>query len=151
MQKQFTQEGFDKLKKELEELKAQRIEIADRLKKAVAYGDLSENADYQQAKEDQSFLEGKILEIEETLKIAQVVETVKGGSIVGIGSTVEIESSKGKKETYTIVGSQEANLLENKISTESPLGKELFGKITGSEITVNAPGGKIKYKIIKIK
>ena len=80
-----------------------------------------------------------------------MVETVKGVSNIGIGSTVEVESSKGKKETYTIVGSQEANLLENKISTESPLGKELFGKISGSEITVNAPGGKLKYKIIKIK
>ncbi len=151
MQKQFTKEGYEKLKKELEELKGQRIEIANRLKRAVSYGDLSENADYQQAKEDQSFLEGKIMEIEETLKIATVVELTKGNDFIGIGSTVEIENSKGKKETYTIVGSQEANLLENKISTESPLGKELFGKLAGSEITINAPSGKIKYKILKIK
>ena len=150
MQKQFTKEGFEKLKKELEDLKGQRIEIAARLKKAVSYGDLSENADYQQAKEDQSFLEGKILVLEEMVKTAQIVEIAKG-DIIGIGSTVDIENSKGKKETYTIVGSQEANLLEGKISTESPLGKELFGKMAGHEITVNTPAGKAKYKILKVK
>lgn len=150
MQKQFTKEGFEKLKKELEDLKTQRIEIAARLKKAVSYGDLSENADYQQAKEDQSFLEGKIMELEEMVKTAQIVEVAKG-DIIGIGSTVDIENSKGKKETYTIVGSQEANLLEGKISTESPLGKELFNKMAGHEITVNTPAGKAKYKILKVK
>jgi len=150
MIKQLTPEGFEKLKKELEELKAQRKEIAARLKKAVSYGDLSENADYHQAKEDQGFLEGKIVELEDVLRNAQVIE--KGEGIKGtiqIGSSVFLENKKGE-EKITIVGAEEAAPMEGKISVESPLGKALMGKRKGDEVEINTPKGAIKYKVVKI-
>lgn len=149
MTKYLSKEGLEKLNKELEDLKAQRKDIADRLKKAVSYGDLSENADYAQAKEDQSFLEGKILEIEEILRNAEVLKDAKGG-MIGLGSKVEVENKKGKEE-YTIVGANEADLLEGKISIESPLGKELMNHMKGDEIEISTPGGKEKYKINKVQ
>ncbi len=149
MTKYLSKEGLEKLEKELEDLKSQRKDIAARLKKAVSYGDLSENADYSQAKDDQSFLEGKILETEELLRTAEVLEHAKGG-MIGMGSEVEVQCD-GDKEKYTIVGSQEANLLENKISVESPLGKELMNQMEGGEIIVSTPEGKKKYKILKVK
>lgn len=150
MIKQLTPEGFEKLKKELEELKAQRKEIAARLKKAVSYGDLSENADYHQAKEDQGFLEGKIVELEDVLRNAQVIE--KGEGIKGtiqIGSSVFLENKKGE-EKITIVGAEEAAPMEGKISVESPLGKALMGKRKGDEVEINTPKGAIKYKVVRI-
>lgn len=150
MIKQLTPEGFEKLKKELEGLKAQRKEIAARLKKAVSYGDLSENADYHQAKEDQGFLEGKIVELEDVLRNAQVIE--KGEGIKGtiqIGSNAVLENKKGE-EHITIVGAEEAAPMEGKISVESPLGKALMGKRKGDEVEINTPKGAIKYKVVKI-
>lgn len=151
MSKILTQEGFDNLKKELEELKGQRKDIALRLKKAVSYGDLSENADYQQAKEDQSFLEGKIVEIEEILKNAEIVKATGGKGMVQIGSTVTIEGNR-RTDSYKIVGAEESNPVEGKISIESPMAKELMGKIVGAEFELLTPSGKkVSYKITKIE
>lgn len=151
MSKILTQEGFDNLKKELEELKGQRKDIALRLKKAVSYGDLSENADYQQAKEDQSFLEGKIVEIEEILKNAEIVKATGGKGMVQIGSTVTVEGNR-RTDAYKIVGAEESNPVEGKISIESPMAKELMGKIVGAEFELLTPSGKkVSYKITKIE
>lgn len=154
MTKQLTKEGFEKLKKELEELKGQRVEIANRLKKAISYGDLSENADYHQAKEDQSFLEGRIVDLEEILRNAVIIEKMEGdkGS-VQIGTKVTVQRTKPKAdgtETYFIVGAAEANMAEGKVSLESPLGKALMGKRKGDVAEFNAPKGKIEYEIKKI-
>lgn len=151
MTKQLTQEGYDKLKKELEELKAERVDIADRLKKAISYGDLSENADYHQAKEDQSFLEGRIVDIEAILRNAVIIKK-NGGSKgeVQIGTTVTVES-RGSKDNFILVGAAEANIMEGKISIESPLGKALIGKKEGEEAQFKMPNGRaVHYKIIKI-
>ncbi len=150
MIKQLTHEGFEKLKKELEELKAQRKDIAARLKKAVSYGDLSENADYHQAKEDQGFLEGKIVELEDVLRNAQIVEKGEGmKGTVQIGSILILENKKGE-ENITIVGAEEAAPMEGKISLESPLGKALMGRRKGDEVEITTPKGSVKYKIVKI-
>jgi len=151
MNKILTQEGFDNLKKELEELKGQRKDIALRLKKAVSYGDLSENADYQQAKEDQSFLEGKIVEIEEILKNAQIVKASGGKGIAQIGSTVTVEGNR-RIDAYKIVGAEESDPVQGKISIESPMARELMGKIVGAEFELLTPSGKkVSYKITKIE
>ncbi len=151
MSKILTQEGFDNLKKELEELKGQRKDIALRLKKAVSYGDLSENADYQQAKEDQSFLEGKIVEIEDILKNAEIVKATGGKGMVQIGSTVTVDGNR-RTDSYKIVGAEESNPVEGKISIESPMAKELMGKAVGAEFELLTPSGKkVSYKITKIE
>ncbi|MFC1789390.1 transcription elongation factor GreA [Patescibacteria group bacterium] len=149
MNKYLTLEGLEKLKKELEYLKKDgRKKIAERLKNAISFGDLSENADYEEAKEAQGFLEGRILELKEIIASAKIIEKGKSSNI-SIGSTVLL-SSKGIKEKYQIVGSEEADILSGKISYQSPLGKVIFGKKKGESVIAKTPGGNIKYQILEI-
>ncbi len=152
MNQQFlTKEGLKKIKEELAELKnVKRPQLIERIKNAKELGDLSENADYQSAKEEQAFMEGKILELENLIKNAIVVEKHKNGGIVEIGSQVKIETN-GKTFEYTITGSNEADPLAGKISNESPLGMEMLGKKKGDEFVLKTPNGEIKYKILEVK
>ena len=148
-----TKEGLKNLQDELEELETtRRKEIAVRLKEAIAFGDLSENSEYQDAKGEQAFVEGRIAELREKIKRAKII-TGKHGTTVKIGSTVTIQNltDKDPPETYTITGSTEANPLENKISNESPIGAALLEKLEGDEVKIQAPAGVFKYKILKVK
>lgn len=146
----ISQEGLDQLKRELEEFKQKRHEIAKRLEEAKALGDLSENAEYQEAREDQAFNEGKIVELEQTLKDAVVISKNVKKDIVRVGATVKVKSDNGT-QTFCIVGSEEANPVEGKISNESPLGKSFLGRRAGEAIEAETPRGKIKYKILAIE
>lgn len=144
-------EGVEALKKELQGLKTkERQEIAKRLQEAKDLGDLSENAEYFEAKEAQSLNETRIAELESLLKNAVVIETPVEEGVVSIGSIIEVKSKNGN-ETFTIVGSAEAKPQEGKISNESPLGRAFLGQKVGSEVEVKIPGGLVKYKITKIE
>jgi len=147
----LSSEGIETLKKELQELKTKkRQEIAKRLQEAKDLGDLSENAEYFEAKEAQSLNEGRIAELEELLKNAVVIKTSSAEDVVVIGSTIETKSNSNT-EVFRIVGSAEAKPQEGKISNESPLGRAFLGKRAGDEIEIKTPGGAVKYKIIKIE
>jgi len=150
MSKFITQQGLQKLKEELEYLKTtKQKEISERLRRAIAHGDLSENFDYADAKEQQAMLLAKIAELEGQIREAKVVsETTKLGR-VQIGSTVQVESS-GTKLTFKIVAANEANPLEGKISDESPIGSALLGKKEGQKAKGETPDGPTEYKILKI-
>lgn len=150
MTKYITKEGLEKLKKELEYLKTtKQKEISERLRKAIAFGDLSENFDYADAKDEQAMLLAKIAELEGQIREAIVVsETAKSGR-VQVGSRVEVESSGGKL-TFTIVTVNEANPLEGKISLESPIGACLLGKKVGDKCAATLPAGPTDYKILSI-
>jgi len=151
MTKYLTFKGLEKFKKELNYLKTvKRKEIAERLKHAASFGDLSENFAYQQTKEDQSFLEGKILELEKIVNQAKVIEKKKQNGRVQIGSIVLV-ASNNQKEKFQIVEPEEINLQEMKISYQSPLGKALFGKSVGAKVKIETSEGKIEYKILKIE
>ena len=142
----LTAEGLQALKEELHELTtAKRGEIAERLKEAKADGDLSENAMYDAARDEQSFVEGRISEIEHILKHATMISN-KATGMVALGSKVHVELEQGEQE-YIIVGSTEANPDEGKISDQSPIGKALLGRKKGDEVEVQVPSGKIVYKI----
>jgi transcription elongation factor GreA len=142
----LTAGGLKALKDELHELMTnKRGEIAERLKEAKADGDLSENAMYDAARDEQSFVEGRISEIEHILKHAAVISN-KGNGQVSLGSKVQVELEEGEQE-YVIVGSTEANPDEGKISDQSPIGKALIGKKAGDEVEVEVPSGKIVYRI----
>lgn len=146
----LTSEGMETLKAELQELStSKRAEIALRLKEAKADGDLSENAMWDSAREEQGFIEGRISEIEHILKHASLISS-SGKSTVGLGSTVHVELAGGAQK-YTIVGSTEANPDQGKISEESLVGKALIGKKAGDEIAVNVPSGTLTYKISKVE
>ena len=148
---QFTQEGFDNLKTEYDELiNTKRAKAVSRLALARSMGDLSENSEYTAAKEELSFVEGRIQELEELMKNAVVADsknTAKGR--IDIGCKVQVEKN-GQKEEYTIVGEFEANPLEKKLSHTSPIGKALIGKKKGDSIAVEVPVGKLVYKIIEV-
>lgn len=147
----LSNEGVNNLKNELNELKTKkRQEIAKRLQEAKDLGDLSENAEYFEAKEAQSFNENRIAELTELLKNAVVIEPSNEESTVRVGSTIELKSNVGI-ERFNIVGSAEAKPQEGKVSNESPLGKMLLGKKIGDEIEIKTPNGGAKYKIIKIE
>ncbi len=149
MKSYVTRERLEELKEELEHFKKDaRQEIAERLRRAKEYGDLSENSEYIDAKDAQSQLEEKIAELEETIRTAVVIKKDKNG-VVSIGSTVEVEKN-GKKVKYTIVGSEEADPAKFLISNESPLGRGFLGKRSGDAIEVETPSGSVKYKILKI-
>ena len=153
MARYLTKEGFEELKKELEYLKTtKRKEIAEKIKHAASFGDLKENFAYHQAKEDQAFLQGKILELEAIIRDAKIIEKVKEGNQdrVQVGSVVTL-SSNGNKQRFQIVGPEEANPMKEKISLASPLGKSVLGKAISEMVSVETPGGKMKYKIIKIE
>ena len=147
-----TREGYNKLEQELENLRTvKRKEVADKIKVARGYGDLSENAEYDAAKEEQSKNESRINEIRQILSMATVVEDQGHALTVSIGTTVELEDEKGKRSTFSIVGTTETNSLEHRISVESPVGKALVGHEKGDKIEVVAPSGKTrKYTITGI-
>ena len=149
---QLTREGLEELKAELSELKTIKLPlIIDRVAKARAHGDLSENAEYSSAKEDQSFVETRISEIEDVLERAEVVTQTKSQTIVGIGSTVKVQQKgKKKKKTFNIVGEFESDPAAGKISSASPLGLALMGKKKGDSAKFQAPGGEVEYKILDI-
>ncbi|MDI6717528.1 MAG: transcription elongation factor GreA [Patescibacteria group bacterium] len=147
----LTKEKFEEFKKILEQLKTEgRMEIADRLKKAKEYGDLSENAEYSEAKEAQSNIENKIIEIENIIRNSVIIKKSAGGATVEIGATVKVEKN-GNEFEYTITGSNEADPEKNLISNESPLGRAFLGKKVGEKIEVETPKGKQIYKILEIK
>ena len=148
----LTQEGADRLKTELDELKGpKREELAKRLRSAIQMGDLSENADYHKAKEDQSFLEGRIQELEYILSNVVLIEKSSNKDEVSIGSHVTIQEEDFPPETYHLVGSTEADPKNGKISHESPIGKALIGHNVGDVVQTETPGGTIEIKIIKIE
>lgn len=146
----LTQEGLAKLNEELKYLiNDKRKEVIERIREAAAHGDLSENADYAQAREEQSFIEGRIQEIEDMVKNAEIITASTQHNNVAIGSTVTVNVN-GADKTYTIVGSNEANPLEGRISNESMVGKALLGKKIGDMVTITAPAGDMEYKITAI-
>jgi transcription elongation factor GreA len=148
----LTPEGEVKLKAELEELKGpRRNELAARLRSAIQMGDLSENADYHKAKEDQAFLEGRIQEIESILRNSAIIEKSVDKGVVSIGDVVTIQEEGYDPETYHLVGPAEADPSSGRISHESPIGSALMDKKVGDIVEADAPGGKIKFKIIKIE
>lgn len=149
----ITEDGLSKLKNELEVLKTQgRADIAEKIKVARGYGDLSENSEYDEAKNEQAKIEARIAEIEIMLKNVEIIEDVKGkAKTVVIGVKVKALDMEFDEECeYRVVGSTEANPLEGKISDESPLGKALLGKKIGDEVIVDAPAGELKFKILEI-
>ena len=150
----MTQAGKEKLEQELEQLKTvKRKEVVERIKIARSFGDLSENSEYDSAKEEQAFVEGRITTIENMIRNAKIIGSEELSSdTVSLGSSVTfVELPNGDEETYTIVGSAEADPFEGKISNDSPIAKSLLGRKIGDEVTVQTPGGEMKVKITSIK
>lgn len=146
----LTKEGLEKLQQELKNLvEVKRPEVANRIKAAREMGDISENAEYDSARQEQSFVEGRISELEDIIKNAKVTDKAAGDKVV-VGSKVTVHID-GDEETFHIVGAYEANPIEKKISHESPLGSTLLGKKIGEKIEVEAPVGKLTYTILKIE
>jgi transcription elongation factor GreA len=145
---QITEAGKKELEKELDELKGRRGAIADKIADARDYGDLSENAEYDSAREEQGLVESRIAEIEEVLLNASIIATTKSSS-VKLGSKVELKLGK-KSVTYHVVGPVEADPLEGKISNESPIGLALMGKKIGDIAMITTPKGDIKYEVVKV-
>lgn len=151
MSEYISPEGLEKLKTELAELKTvKRREIAERLESAKALGDLAENAEYQEAKEAESLNEARIQEMQEILRDIVVIQKPIDSKNVQIGSTIEVASSHGN-ETFTIVGSEEADPLAGRISNESPMGRAFLGRAAGESVSIKTPGGNDTYKILKIR
>lgn len=151
MSRIYTQEGIEKLQNELEERKGGlRQGIAAAIKEAKEQGDLSENAEYSDAKAQQNENESRILELEALLKDAVVSKKYKPSDVATIGSTIQVKMS-GKEMTFFMVGSNEADPSQGKISIESPLGKEFVGKKAGEKVELQAPAGKLKYEIVSVK
>jgi transcription elongation factor GreA len=148
----LTPEGLSKLKDELEYLSNdKRREVAERIKEAREFGDISENSEYDDAKNEQAMLEARIATLEEKLRSAQVIDSTElGTDVVHVGSVVHVKDEDGKSQKYTIVGSAEANPREYRLSNESPVGKALVGRKRGEEVTVTTPRGERKLKITKI-
>jgi transcription elongation factor GreA len=149
----LTAEKFEELKKELDHLKTvRRKEVAESLEYARSLGDLSENAEYQEARDMQAAIEERIGYLEKTIKEAKIVAHEKKGGVIGLGSVVTIEKDKEKvSRVYTIVGSDEANIHEKKLSYLSPLGEALMGKTKGDDFIFETPAGKQKYKVLKVE
>jgi transcription elongation factor GreA len=146
---QITEDGKKELEAELTVLKGRRGEIADKIAEARDYGDLSENAEYDAAREDQGLVESRIAEIEDILLNAEIIKAGKG-SKVALGSKVELKTGK-KTVTYTVVGPVEADPLEGKISNESPIGEALMGKKVNETVAIITPKGEITYEIVSIR
>ena len=142
---QITDSGRKELEKELAELKSRRGEIAEKIAEARSFGDLSENAEYDAAREEQGLLETRVIEIEDILQHASIIKSADA-TVVGLGSAVELRNSD-KTVTYTVVGPVEADPMEGKISDESPIGQALMGKKVGDEVTISTPKGEIVYTI----
>lgn len=147
----LTQEGLVRLQQELEQLKGpRRRELAKRLRSAIQMGDLSENADYHKAKEDQAFLEGHILELEHLIRNAVIIEKNPAAEAVTLGHHVTIQEGDSPPEKYHLVGAKEADPRNGKISNESPMGKALADRRVGDVVEVEAPSGKLRFKILRI-
>lgn len=147
----LTPEGEKKLRAELADLTGpRREELAQRLRSAIQMGDLSENADYHKAKEDQAFLEGRIQEIEFLLRNVVIIEKTKS-DVVTVGSTVTVQEDNYDPETYYVVGAKEADPRNGRISNESPIGRAVMDHKVGEIVEAETPGGKIKFKILKIE
>ncbi|HRY91762.1 MAG TPA: transcription elongation factor GreA [Candidatus Gracilibacteria bacterium] len=150
-----TKEGLAKLKEELENLRnVKRKEVAERLKEAISYGDLSENSEYEEAKNEQAFVEGRITELEEKVKYARIIEEKGDQATVQLGSKVLIKNLSDKKsqeESYIIVGSTEADPLSHKISNESPVGAALLDRKKGDIIKVEVLGKVIEYEVLGLE
>ena len=147
----LTPEGEAKLQAELTDLTGpRREELAQRLRSAIQMGDLSENADYHKAKEDQAFLEGRIQELESILRAAIIIEK-KRGDVVDVGTTVTIQEEGFDPETFYVVGAKEADPRNGRISNESPIGSALMGHKVGETVEAQTPGGKMNFKILKIE
>jgi transcription elongation factor GreA len=148
----LTSEGAVKLQEELNELKGpKRKELAKRLRDAIQMGDLSENADYHKAKEDQAFLEGRIQELDYVLSNAEIIEDSASRDVIRVGLKVTVQEEGFDPEVYYMVGAKEADSRNNKISNESPFGKALMGHKAGETVIAETPGGKITLKILKIE
>ena len=146
----LTPEGLEKLQAELKQLKyVRRKEIADKIERAKELGDLSENAEYQEAKEEQGFIEGRIIELESIVNSATIVTSQGSTKQVGFGHTVRVRQD-GNERTFAIVGANEADPANGKISNESPLGRALLGKRVGEEVEVRVPKGVVAYTILEI-
>ena len=148
----MTEEGKRKLEEELEYLKTvKRKEVVERIKIARSFGDLSENSEYDSAKEEQAFVEGRITTLDNMIRNAKIIEDEGNSNIVSLGKTVTfVELPDGEEESYTIVGSAEADPLEGKISNDSPIAKSLLGKQVDDKVTVQTPGGEMFVQIVKI-
>lgn len=149
----MTQAGKDKLVQEIEYLKSvKRKEVVERIKIARSFGDLSENSEYDSAKEEQAFVEGRITTLENMIRNAKIIEEDEiSGDAVALGRSVTfVELPDGEEETYTIVGSAEADPFEGKISNDSPIAKSLIGRKVGDEVTVQTPGGDMNVRIVTI-
>jgi len=147
----LTRSGREKLERELEGLKnVRRPEVIERIKRSKDYGDLSENAEYEDARNEQSFVEGRIQEIEYILKYAEVIENGKSGSAVRLGARVTVEM-EGDQLAYEIVDSTEADPSAGKISSASPIGSALMGKKAGEKVVANTPGGELNVTILKVE
>jgi transcription elongation factor GreA len=149
----MTQAGKEKIEQELENLKSvRRKEVVERIKIARSFGDLSENSEYDSAKEEQAFVEGRITLLEQMLRNAKIIQEDKDTDTVVLGKTVTFkELPSGDEETYTIVGSAEADPFEGNISNESPMGSSVMGKKVGDEVTIQTPGGEMNVRIVSIK
>lgn len=150
----MTQEGLDNLKKRLEYLKTvKRYEVAARIKTAREYGDLSENAEYDEAKSEQGFVEGEISELEAKIKRVKVIDDNDiHTEDVGVGSIVKVKDLEfGDTEEYKIVGSAESDIAQNKLSNESPVGRGLIGAKVGQVVTIPIPDGEVQYEILDIR
>src|SRR5690625_1215046 len=149
----MTEEGKEKLEKELHTLKTEkRKEVVERIKVARDFGDLSENSEYDSAKEEQAFVETRIAQLEKMIRNSVIIENDNNVDIVSLGKKVTfIELPDGEEEAYTIVGSAEADPFEGKISNDSPIAKSLLGNEKGDEVLVPTPGGEIKVKIVKVE
>jgi transcription elongation factor GreA len=149
-----TTAGLKKIQEELNDLKTvSRKEVAKRLAEAISYGDLSENAEYDEAKNQQAFVEGRIAELEEQIKYAEIIDDKKGSvaGLVQIGSTVELQRADDKEShKYMIVGSTEADPIAHRISNVSPVGRAILGKKKKDTVMVKAPGGEFEYKILSV-
>ena len=150
----MTQEGFKKLEEELDYLlKTKRAEVAEKIRVARGFGDLSENAEYEEAKNEQAFMEGRILELDNMLRHAQIVDSSElDKDEVGLGSTVRVlDVEFNEEDEYTITGSTEADITQNRISNESPMGAALLGAHVGDTVEVADPDGMIKMKILSVR
>lgn len=149
----LTRDGLEKLEQELEDLKTvKRKEVADRIKQAIGFGDLSENSEYEDAKNEQAFIEGRILTLEKMLRNVKVIEddtTVEG--VVSIGSVIKVRDIEmDEEEEYKLVGTVEADPMNNRISNESPVGRAIIGHKVGEIVDVEVPMGVIKYEILSV-
>lgn len=148
--KYISSQKLKELKKELQELKIKRNEISRRIQEAQDRGDITESAEYVEAKEVQAFNEGRIQELEQIINDAVVISKKKNCSLVEVGCQVIVKGKSGKRE-FTIVGSEEADPITGKISNESPLGRVFLGKKKGDEVVAQTPKGRVHYKILEIK